>query len=204
MVMKKIFTLLLMISILVSCSDWKYSNGVKRQKRSYTYLNPKAPAEKEILAEQRSNNSVSDEETIPQNQTVETVDPKLVKQEIATETVENETILVKTKKLESDEDSIKPLTQEMVDEAAESEELGRESRNLGIAGLILQLTLIFGIVGLVLSIVGLAKGISSLIADYNTPKGVRMARTGVIFSSITIALYILPIIAIIILLLVLI
>lgn len=195
--MKKIFTLLLMISILVSCSDWKYSNGVKRQKRSYTYLNQKTPAEPEIIAEKERNNTLTDEEIVPQNQTVEAFDPNIVKQKIATETIENETILVKTKKLESDEDSIKPLSQEMVDQAMDAEELGRKSRNFGIAGLILQITSIFAIVGLVLSIIGLVKGIKSLRADYNTPRGVRMARLGVVFSSITIALYIILIVVVV-------
>lgn len=197
MVMKNIFTLLLMISILASCSEWKYSNGVKRQKSSYTYLNSNAPSENEIVAEKERNKSFSDEEIMPQNQTVETFDPSMVKQEFANESPENETILVKTKKLESDEDSIKPVSQEMVDKAMEAEELGRKSRNFGIAGIILQITSIFAIVGLVLSIIGLIKGIKSLRADYNTPRGVKMARTGVILSSITIALYLLLIVIVI-------
>jgi hypothetical protein len=121
----------------------------------------------------------------------------MVKQEFANETPENETILVKTKLIENVDDSIKPVDQMMVNEAFDAEEKGKKSRNFGIAGLILQITSIFAIVGLVLSIIGLIKGIQSLRADYNTPRGVKMARTGVILSSITIALYLLLIVIVI-------
>lgn len=198
MVMKNIFTLLLMISILVSCSDWKYSNGVKRQQRTYSYLNQKALSENEIVAANNDKKSTTVDESMPENQTSETIELNTAKQNLSIEPVEEKIILVKTKKLEQEEDSIKPeVNQAMAYEAMESEEKGRKSRNFGIAGLILQITYIFGVVGLVLSIIGLIKGIQSLRADYNTPKGVKMARTGVILSSINIGIYLLSIIAIV-------
>ncbi len=200
MIMKNIFTLLLMISILVSCSDWKYSNGVKRQQKTYSYLNQKTPSENEIVAENNLKKSTSVDEFVPENQIGETIDLNTIKQNLSIENVEDKSIIVKTKKLEQEEDSIKPeVNQAIAYEAQESEEKGRKSRNFGVAGLILQITYIFGVVGLVLSIIGLIKGIQSLRADYNTPKGVKMARTGVILSSITIGIYLLSIIAILIL-----
>lgn len=198
MVMKNIFTLLLMISILVSCSDWKYSNGVKRQQKTYSYLNQKTTSQNEIVAENNLKKSTTVDEFVPENQNGETIDLNTIKQNLSIENVEDKSIIVKTKKLEQEEDSIKPeVNQAIASEAMDSEEKGRKSRNFGIAGLILQITYIFGVVGLVLSIIGLIKGIQSLRADYNTPKGVKMARTGVILSSINIGIYLLSIIAIV-------
>lgn len=188
MVMKKIFTLILMVSILVSCSDWKYSNGVKRQKRTYVYSNPKSTTESEISTENEKAVSVIDEEITTKNQKLESVKSAVESQPETTENNENQIILVNTKKLENDEDSLKPVNQSVVDEALEAEKKGKYSQNFGIAGLILTITFIFGFVGLVLSIIGLTNGIKSLKAKYNTPEGLKMARTGVILSSIVVGL----------------
>jgi TolA-binding protein len=186
--MKKVFTLILLVSILVSCSDWKYSNGVKRQKRTYVYSNPKSTTESEISAENEKAVSVIDEEITTKNQKLESVESAVESQPEATENNENQIILVNTKKLENDEDSLKPVNQSVVDEALEAEKKGKYSQNFGIAGLILTITFIFGFVGLVLSIIGLTNGIKSLKAKYNTPEGLKMARTGVILSSIVVGL----------------
>ena len=186
MVMKKIFAFIVMVSILVSCSDWKYSSGVKRQKRTYVYSDQKSKTEKEILSENENAISVIDEEITTQYETVEAIELKVEGQ---TENNENQIILVNTKKIENDEDSLKPVSQSVVDEALKAERKGKFSQNFGIAGLILTITLIFGFVGLVLSIIGLTNGINSLKANYNTPEGLRMARTGVILSSIVVGLY---------------
>lgn len=187
--MKKIFAFIVMVSILVSCSDWKYSNGVKRQKRTYVYSDQKSKTEKEILSENENAISVIDEEITTQNETVEAIELKIEGQTETTENNENQIILVNTKKIENDEDSLKPVSQSVVDEALKAERKGKYSQNFGIAGLILTITLIFGFVGLVLSIIGLTNGINSLKANYNTPEGLRMARTGVILSSIVVGLY---------------
>lgn len=197
--MKKIFTLLLMISILVSCSDWKYSNGVKRQKRNYTSLNAENLPQNELLAEKEVQIAENNADIPSENQDVEAKEPIIHSTSPSLESTENQNILVKTKLIENVDDSIKPVDQIMVNEAFDAEEKGKKSRNFGIAGLILQVTYIFGVVGLVLSIIGLIKGIQSLRADYNTPKGVKMARTGVILSSITIGIYFLSIIALLLL-----
>ncbi len=186
--MKKVFTLILLVSILVSCSDWKYSNGVKRQKRTYVYSNPKSTTESEISTENEKAVSVIDEEITTKNQKLESVESAVESQPEATENNENQIILVNTKKLENDEDSLKPVNQSVVDEALEAEKKGKYSQNFGIAGLILTITFIFGFVGLVLSIIGLTNGIKSLKAKYNTPEGLKMARTGVILSSIVVGL----------------
>jgi TolA-binding protein len=186
--MKKVFTLILLVSILVSCSDWKYSNGVKRQKRTYVYSNPKSTTESEISTENEKAVSVIDEEITRKNQKLESVESAVESQPEATENNENQIILVNTKKLENDEDSLKPVNQSVVDEALEAEKKGKYSQNFGIAGLILTITFIFGFVGLVLSIIGLTNGIKSLKAKYNTPEGLKMARTGVILSSIVVGL----------------
>ena len=188
MFMKKVFTLILLVSILVSCSDWKYSNGVKRQKRTYVYSNPKSTTESEISTENEKAVSVIDEEITRKNQKLESVESAVESQPEATENNENQIILVNTKKLENDEDSLKPVNQSVVDEALEAEKKGKYSQNFGIAGLILTITFIFGFVGLVLSIIGLTNGIKSLKAKYNTPEGLKMARTGVILSSIVVGL----------------
>jgi TolA-binding protein len=188
MFMKKVFTLILLVSILVSCSDWKYSNGVKRQKRTYVYSNPKSITESEISTENEKAVSVIDEEITTKNQKLESVESAVESQPEATENNENQIILVNTKKLENDEDSLKPVNQSVVDEALEAEKKGKYSQNFGIAGLILTITFIFGFVGLVLSIIGLTNGIKSLKAKYNTPEGLKMARTGVILSSIVVGL----------------
>jgi len=193
--MKKIFTLILMVSILVSCSDWKYSNGVKRQKRSYVYSNPKSAAEKEITAENELAFSVIDEEITTQSEKVEAIEPKIEGQTSTPENNENQIILVKTKNLENDEDSLKPVSQSVVDEALKAEKKGKLSRNFGLAGLILQILPYIGsLIGLILSIVALSAGIQSLKAKYNTPEGLKMARTGVILSSIVVGLYALALI----------
>ena len=186
--MKKVFTLILLVSILVSCSDWKYSNGVKRQKRTYVYSNPKSTTESEISTENEKAVSVIDEEITTKNQKLESVESAVESQPETTENNEAQIILVNTKKLENDEDSIKPVNQSVVDEALEAEKKGKYSQNFGIAGLILTITFIFGFVGLVLSIIGLTNGIKSLKAKYNTPEGLKMARTGVILSSIVVGL----------------
>ncbi len=186
--MKKVFTLILLVSILVSCSDWKYSNGVKRQKRTYVYSNPKSTTESEISTENEKAVSVIDEEITTKNQKLESVESAVESQPETTENNDNQIILVNTKKLENDEDSLKPVNQSVVDEALEAEKKGKYSQNFGIAGLILTITFIFGFVGLVLSIIGLTNGIKSLKAKYNTPEGLKMARTGVILSSIVVGL----------------
>ena len=186
--MKKVFTLILLVSILVSCSDWKYSNGVKRQKRTYVYSNPKNTTESEISTENEKAVSVIDEEITTKNQKLESVESAVESQPETTENNDNQIILVNTKKLENDEDSLKPVNQSVVDEALEAEKKGKYSQNFGIAGLILTITFIFGFVGLVLSIIGLTNGIKSLKAKYNTPEGLKMARTGVILSSIVVGL----------------
>ncbi len=201
MVMKKIFTYILMVSILVSCSDWKYSNGVKRQKRSYIYSNPKSATENEVYTENDNSNSVIDEHITMQNPTVESVESIVESQSATTENNETQIILVNTKNLENDEDSVKPVSQSMVDEALDAENEGKKSRNLGIAGFILQFIPFLGIIGLILAVVALNKGIKSLKANYNTPRGINMARVGVIFSSISIALYILRILIVVLLIL---
>ena len=188
MFMKKVFTLILLVSILVSCSDWKYSSGVKRQKRTYVYSNPKSTTESEISTENEKAVSVIDEEITTKNQKLESVESAVESQPETTENNDNQIILVNTKKLENDEDSLKPVNQSVVDEALEAEKKGKYSQNFGIAGLILTITFIFGFVGLVLSIIGLTNGIKSLKANYNTPEGLRMARTGVILSSIVVGL----------------
>ena len=188
MFMKKVFTLILLVSILVSCSDWKYSNGVKRQKRTYVYSNPKSTTESEISTENEKAVSVIDEEITTKNQKLESVESAVESQPETTENNDNQIILVNTKKLENDEDSLKPVNQSVVDEALEAEKKGKYSQNFGIAGLILTITFIFGFVGLVLSIIGLTNGIKSLKAKYNTPEGLKMARTGVILSSIVVGL----------------
>lgn len=187
--MKKIFTLILLVSILVSCSDWKYSNGVKRQKRTYVYSNPKSTTESEISAENEKAVSVIDEEITPKNQKLQSLESEIESQPETTENNEAQIILVKTKKLENDEDSIKPVSQSAIKEAFDAEQKGKSSQNFGIAGLILTFTFIFGFIGLVLSIIGLINGVKSLKAKYNTPEGLKMARTGVILSSIVIGLY---------------
>jgi TolA-binding protein len=199
--MKKIFTLILLVSILVSCSDWKYSNGVKRQKRTYVYSNPKSTTESEISSENEKAVSVIDEEITPKNQKLESLESEIESQPETTENNEAQIILVKTKKLENDEDSVKPVSQSMVDEALDAENEGKKSRNLGIAGFILQFIPFLGIIGLILAAVALSKGTKSLKANYNTPRGIDMARVGVIFSSISIALYILRILIVVLLIL---
>ncbi len=186
--MKKIFAFIMMVSILVSCSDWKYSNGVKRQKRTYVYSNPKNTTESEISTENEKAVSVIDEEITTKNQKLESVESAVESQPETTENNENQIILVNTKKLENEEDSLKPVNQSVVDEALEAEKKGKYSQNFGIAGLVLTITFIFGFVGLVLSIIGLTNGIKSLKAKYNTPEGLKMARTGVILSSIVVGL----------------
>ena len=189
--MKKIFTLILMVSILVSCSDWKYSNGVKRQKRTYVYSNPRNTNESEFSAENEKTVSVIDEEITTKNQKLESVESAVESQPETIENNEAQIILVNTKKLENDEDSIKPVSDAMVDEALYAEKVGEKSKNLGIAGLFLQIVPFLGIVGLILAAIGLGKGLQSLRADYNTSEGIDKARMGVIFSSIAIGLYIL-------------
>ena len=161
----------MMVSILVSCSDWKYSNGVKRQKRTYVYSNPKNTTESEISTENEKAVSVIDEEITTKNQKLESVESAVESQPETTENNENQIILVNTKKLENEEDSLKPVNQSVVDEALEAEKKGKYSQNFGIAGLVLTITFIFGFVGLVLSIIGLTNGIKSLKAKYNTPEG---------------------------------
>jgi TolA-binding protein len=190
MVMKKIFTLILMVSILISCSDWKYSNGVKRHKRSYVYSNPKSTTEKDISTENEITVSVIDEQITTQNQTVESAESAVESQSETTENSENQIILVNTKNLENDEDSLKSLSQSAVDEALDAEKKGKLSHIFGIAGLILQLIPLIGsLIGLIFSLIALSAGIQSLKAKYNTPEGLKMARTGVILSSIVVGLY---------------
>ena len=186
-----------MVSILVSCSDWKYSNGVKRQKRTYVYTQAKNINENETFTENENTVSAIDEQIITQSEEVEANEPKVEGHKGTAENNENQIILVNTKKLEKDEDSLKPLNQSLVDEALEAEKKGKLSQNFGIAGLILTFTFIFGFVGLVLSIIGLTNGIKSLKAKYNTPEGLKMARTGVILSSVVIGLYAMAVIILI-------
>jgi hypothetical protein len=195
--MKKIFTCIVLVSILVSCSDWKYSNGVKRQKRTYVYTQAKNINENETFTEKENTVSAIDEQIITQSEEVEANEPKVEGHKGTAENNENQIILVNTKKLEKDEDSLKPLNQSLVDEALEAEKKGKLSQNFGIAGLILTFTFIFGFVGLVLSIIGLTNGIKSLKAKYNTPEGLKMARTGVILSSVVIGLYAMAVIILI-------
>jgi hypothetical protein len=83
------------------------------------------------------------------------------------------------------------------DLALEAEEKGRTSRNLGIAGFILSFIPIIGLLGLIFSIISFVNGIKALKSKYITEDGLRWAKTGVIFSSISLFLRLLLIILLI-------
>ena len=83
--------------------------------------------------------------------------------------------------------------------AIEAEERGRKSRNLGIAGFVLSFIPFLGIVGLIFSIISLSNGIKGLKSRYITEDGLRWARTGVVFSSLSLGLRVLAVILIIVL-----
>ena len=199
--MKRLFTFLLTASILVSCSDWKYSNGVKSHKGSYTTLNNSKKSVNEITDDKNVALTVKDENIVSESAPIEPFEPILENQNTKQVNTEERLILVKTKVLEQEEDSIKEVDPLILKEALDAEDQGRRSRNFGIASLILQLLPFFGILGLVFGIIGLSKGIQSLRAAYNTPKGVSMAKTGVVISSITIALYTLLLVLLVVLIL---
>jgi hypothetical protein len=197
--MNKIVILFFGLFIAASCSELKYKHAVKRTLVSYHTSNK---SEKEIENDSKLNaKQVPVAETsIAQNTSDETAVQPLeldenttlvnhTSSELTTENQPISVLAVKTKVFENEEDSTKSVSPQKIKEALDAENLGVKSRNLGIAGFIFQFTFIFGFVGLILSIIGLMKGIKSLRADYNTPKGVTNAKIGVVFSSITLGFY---------------
>ncbi len=192
--MKKIYLLLTLLLVFASCSEWKYSKGAKweqpqRYKLSKATEQPQAvaisekdePVEENIFPEEKSSTKATAE--APETETAP-LSPD----------VEQLTVI------DRDDDTVYVATPEATRIAFNAEDNGRRSRNMGITGLALTLTYILAFVGLVFSIIGLIYGIKSLKASYNTPKGVKMARTGVITSSIVIGLYILSIIVLVLIL----
>lgn len=187
--MKKIYILLALVSVLFSCSEWKYSKGVKWKQPEYHAAQTKHTEIKEnqVLA-QNDEPAAQAEEEVALPETVS--EPAAEIGSITHETLpepEEMTILVK------EEDSVVEVSADAMQIALDAEHDGKVSRTLGIIGLVATVIYIFAFVGLIVSIIGLTKGIKSLKADYNTPEGVRMARTGVVTSSIVIGLNVLAI-----------
>lgn len=188
--MKNLYTLLALLVVLASCSEWKYTRGITLKQPEYHASKAKATDARE----ERTIASVKDEpESAQEPESPKEPEEAVTDGENATSTesqdAEEITILVR-----NEDDSLQTVSPEMVRMAFDAEEQGRKSRNLGIAGLALTLTYIFAFIGLILSIIGLIKGINSLRSRYNTPKGLRMARAGIITSSIIVGLYVLLII----------
>lgn len=201
--MKKLYILPALLAVLISCSEWKYSKGVKWEKPEYH----SASNGTERSTEDRSTVSDRSDKVESKALSEEGAEPVTMTEAPARTSarrpgapgdLEEATILVK------EDDTLAEIPEDAVDIALRAESQGRKSRTLGIVGLVLSFTYIFAIVGLILAIIGLIKGVNSLRAPYNTPKGVSMARTGVVTSSITIGLYLLAVLLIVLLVILLI
>jgi hypothetical protein len=114
---------------------------------------------------------------------------------ISTNKSSNESLTKISQKPKSQLDEENPEV--IKDLALEAEEKGRTSRNLGIAGFILSFIPIIGLLGLIFSIISFVNGIKALKSKYITEDGLRWAKTGVIFSSISLFLRLLVIILLI-------
>lgn len=193
--MKNTYLIFTLFLVLASCSEWKYSKGLKaKQPERYTLGKGAEQQPAENLA------TTTARRAEPAGETETPVTDNVVLSETATpaRSAEAETAapalpvdLDEVTVLRHEGDTLESVDEEALDIAFAAEKHGRTSRTLGIIGLILTLTYLFALVGLVLSIIALIKGVKSLKARYNTPDGVRMARAGVITSSIVIGLYVL-------------
>jgi hypothetical protein len=114
---------------------------------------------------------------------------------ISTNKSSNESLTKISQKPKSQLDEENPEV--IKDLALEAEEKGRTSRNLGIAGFILSFIPIIWLLGLIFSIISFVNGIKALKSKYITEDGLRWAKTGVIFSSISLFLSLLVIILLI-------
>lgn len=184
-----------------SCSEWKYSNGIGRTKKivysesKRTYSNATERTESEI-AFQDEVDSVYHKEVVFMEKSLN----QSPKKEFFPRISSNKKSLQHETEFRTHVDDVSPTDslddQDEVDAAVlssalDAEKKGKQSRNIGIASLVVTLVFVLFFPGFILAIISLIKGINSLRAPYNTPEGVSMARTGILLSSISLILYLL-------------
>lgn len=199
--MKYIVYLVILFLGLTSCSEWKYSNGIGRSKKivyresqsSYSKTNESSESE---IALKDEVDSITPSEIVfveqPLNESLkEAIFPSI---QPNNKSLRNETELrthadeVSPADSLEEDDEVDPA---VLSNALDAERKGKQSRNIGIASLVVTLVFVLFFPGFILAIISLIKGINSLRAPYNTPQGVSMARTGILLSSISLILYLL-------------
>lgn len=193
--MKNLYLLFATVFVFASCSEWKYSNGTKWTQPEFKSQRAEiVPVKKESTARTENTEAVAEKEmdTLPAV-------------EKAPQIIPNPTRIAEIKKTKEVEDSVSVTTTdpEIVRQALKAEKQGRNSQTLSIISLAMTLIPFFFIGALVCLIISIANGMSSLKARYNTPEGLKMARTGVTISFIVLGLYILALLALLFLLLLL-
>lgn len=193
--MKNLYLLFATVFVFASCSEWKYSKGTKWTQPEFKSQRAEiTPVKKESTASTENTEAVAEKEmdTLPAV-------------EKAPQIIPNPTRIAEIKKTKEVEDSVAVTTTdpEIVRQALKAESKGRTSRTLAIISLALTIFPFFFAGALVCLIIAIIKGMSSLKARYNTPEGLKMARTGVIISFIVLALYILALLVLLFLILLL-
>lgn len=201
--MKPLYLLFILLILFTSCSDWKYSNGTQWKKPEsvsvrHTFNVPSEKSKAKVNEELAAEESEEENEIETTGNVAEvTVTPVPAE---ASEIIVNPSYAhTEISRLKKDDDTI-ARDEEIVSQALKAEKQGKKGMIFGIIGIALTFMPFF-IVGFIFSIIALTKSISSLRSRYNTPKGLRQAKVGVILSSIALALSILALAAIILLIL---
>lgn len=199
--MKYFIYLVILFLGFTSCSEWKYSNGIGRTKK-IVYSEPKRSHSKAVERTQ-SEIAFNDEvDSVFQTEAVFTEQPlkQSSKEGFFPRISSNKKSRYHETEFRMHADDVSPTDsldeEDEVDEAVlssalDAEKKGKQSRNIGIASLVVTLVFVLFFPGFILAIISLIKGINSLRAPYNTPEGISMARTGILLSSISLILYLL-------------
>ncbi|TXI86863.1 MAG: hypothetical protein E6Q37_03170 [Crocinitomicaceae bacterium] len=195
--MKYIVYFAVLFLALTSCSEWKYSNGIGRSKKIvYRDAEATRTTDTKQVSSEIAVNSVADSVVQPDLTEAQfgvkraAVSPVSLKQVTRIDEPRLQPHATVDPLTESVEEEEKP-DPSIVSSALEAERKGRQSRNLGIAGLAVTILLVLFFPGFLLAVISLIKGINSMRSQYNTPEGISMARTGIVLSSITLILYLL-------------
>jgi hypothetical protein len=188
----------LLIFVLNSCQTT--SNSSLFSKRIKTVCVGDFKNDQVVSKQKKVSPVVPQEIILASSDEVESVNADLVETTLSTEKSEQAIYVEKfSQTIPSQDDSSEFEDREIKALAYEAEFQGKKSRDLSITGLLLSFLPFVGLVGLILSIIALAKGIKALNARYITEDGLRWAKTGVVISSISIGLRVLAIILILVL-----
>jgi hypothetical protein len=198
--MRKYFIgFILFVLLLNSCQTSNNSSLFSKRVKTVRVNDFK---DKQVLASKQIKDTpiVTQESFLASTDEVEFVNERLVETDLSTNKKEQVIYVEKFSQTNPIQDDSSELEDREIKALAyEAEFQGKRSRDLSITGLLLSFLPFVGLAGLILSIIGLSKGIKALNARYITEDGLRWAKTGVIISSISIGLRVLAIIFIIVL-----